>query len=79
MKVVALEQRSPEWQDWRRQGVTASDAAVLLGESSHKDRLPALGGEAGVIGAAGYQRQPECAARRSSGRRRPSGDGIGAG
>ena len=36
MKVVALEQRSPEWHHWRRQGVTASDAAVLLGESPHK-------------------------------------------
>ena len=36
MKVIALEQRSPEWQDWRRQGVTASDAAVLLGESLDK-------------------------------------------
>ena len=34
MKQVNLEQRSKEWSDWRRCGVTASDAAVLLGKKS---------------------------------------------
>ncbi len=32
MKTVNLEQRSQQWLDWRRCGVTASDAAVLLGK-----------------------------------------------
>ncbi|MVF23971.1 endonuclease [Methylocaldum sp. BRCS4] len=31
MKIVDLAQRSPEWHAWRRAGVTASDATVLLG------------------------------------------------
>lgn len=31
MKIVDLKQRTPEWYAWRRAGVTASDATVLLG------------------------------------------------
>ena len=38
MKQVNLEQRSKEWLDWRRCGVTASDAAVILGQSPYKSR-----------------------------------------
>lgn len=36
MKVVNLNQRSPQWHAWRSKGVTASDAAILLGLSPHK-------------------------------------------
>lgn len=36
MKVVNLNQRSPEWLAWRSHGITASDAAVVLGLSPHK-------------------------------------------
>ncbi len=36
MNVVNLSQRSPEWHAWRSKGVTASDAAILLGLSPHK-------------------------------------------
>jgi hypothetical protein len=31
MKIVDLTQRSPEWLRWRAQGVTASEAAIVLG------------------------------------------------
>lgn len=31
MRTVDLIQRTPDWHDWRRQGVTASDAGVLVG------------------------------------------------
>jgi putative phage-type endonuclease len=36
MKIVDLTQRSPEWLRWRTQGVTASEAAVVLGRSPYK-------------------------------------------
>ncbi|WP_257292547.1 lambda-exonuclease family protein [Endozoicomonas sp. ONNA1] len=38
MKQVNLEQRSREWFDWRSCGITASDAAVILGQSPYKSR-----------------------------------------
>ena len=36
MKIVDLSQRSPDWLRWRAQGVTASEAAVVLGRSPYK-------------------------------------------
>ena len=36
MKVIDITQRTPEWHAWRRQGVSASEAAVMLGISPHK-------------------------------------------
>ncbi|WP_295405806.1 lambda-exonuclease family protein [uncultured Thiocystis sp.] len=36
MKVVNLSQRSSEWLAWRSQGVTASEAAVIVGRSPYK-------------------------------------------
>ena len=36
MKIVDLTQRSPEWLRWRAQGVTASEAAIVLGRSPYK-------------------------------------------
>jgi putative phage-type endonuclease len=36
MKIVDLTQRSEEWLRWRAQGVTASEAAVVLGRSPYK-------------------------------------------
>lgn len=38
MKVVNYSQGSDEWLEWRRGGVTASDAAVLLGVSPYKTK-----------------------------------------
>lgn len=36
MHVVDISQRSPEWHSWRRGGVSASNAAVILGMSPYK-------------------------------------------
>lgn len=36
MKVVNLRQSGEDWLEWRKQGVTASDAAILLGLSPYK-------------------------------------------
>lgn len=36
MKIINLSQRDDLWKDWRRQGITASDAAILLGRSPYK-------------------------------------------
>lgn len=36
MKVIYLEQGSTKWLEWRRLGVTATDAVILVGESPYK-------------------------------------------
>jgi len=36
MRVIELDQRTPEWHRWRRQGITATESAVILGLSPHK-------------------------------------------
>jgi putative phage-type endonuclease len=36
MKIVDVTQRSAEWKQWRAQGVTASEAAIVLGRSPYK-------------------------------------------
>jgi putative phage-type endonuclease len=36
MKIIDIAQHSNAWHTWRRRGVTASDAAVLLGRSPYK-------------------------------------------
>ena len=33
MKLVSLEQRTPEWHRWRRAGITATEGAILTGRS----------------------------------------------
>lgn len=38
MKIINLPQRDKDWHDWRRKGITASDAAVLLGRSPYKTK-----------------------------------------
>ncbi|MBB3105153.1 YqaJ viral recombinase family protein [Azomonas macrocytogenes] len=38
MKIVNLEQGSEQWLAWRAQGITATDAAILLGRSKYKTR-----------------------------------------
>jgi putative phage-type endonuclease len=38
MKIVQLSQRDPAWHEWRRGGVTASEAAVLLEVSKEKTK-----------------------------------------
>lgn len=36
MRVIDVSQRSPEWHQWRKGGVTASSAAIILGRSPYK-------------------------------------------
>ena len=36
MKIVDVVQRTPDWERWRAQGVTASEAAIVLGRSPYK-------------------------------------------
>ena len=36
MKLLSLEQGSPEWIEWRKTVITATDSAVILGESPYK-------------------------------------------
>ena len=36
MKVIELQQRTPEWRQWRNSGVSASEAIVVLGLCGHK-------------------------------------------
>lgn len=36
MKIVNLSQRTPAWLAWRAQGVTASEAAVILNRSPYQ-------------------------------------------
>jgi len=36
MKIINLAQRTDEWLAWRRSGVTATDAVILLGKSPYK-------------------------------------------
>lgn len=38
MKIVNLSQRDDDWKAWRKQGITASDAAILLNRSPYKTR-----------------------------------------
>ena len=49
MKQVNVEQRSQQWLDWRRCGVSASDAAVILGVSPYKSRWQLWAEKSGVI------------------------------
>jgi putative phage-type endonuclease len=39
MKIIDLDQRSPEWRSWRFEGVTATDITVLMGSSPYKTIL----------------------------------------
>lgn len=39
MKVVDLEQRTPEWQEWRREGVSATSCAIIMGKNPDKTPL----------------------------------------
>ena len=36
MKIIDVAQRTPEWDRWRAQGITASESAVILGRSPYK-------------------------------------------
>ncbi|MET4694437.1 lambda-exonuclease family protein [Endozoicomonas lisbonensis] len=58
MKQVNLEQRSKEWHDWRRCGVTASDAAVILGQSPYKSRWQLWAEKSGILKEPDFSSNP---------------------
>ena len=39
MKVVDIQQRTPEWLEWRRHGISATSCAVIMGENPDKTPL----------------------------------------
>ena len=49
MKQVNIEQRSQAWLDWRQCGVSASDAAVILGVSPYKSRWQLWAEKSGIV------------------------------
>ena len=36
MKIIPIEQQSPEWFEWRKTGITASDMPIIMGVSPYK-------------------------------------------
>jgi len=38
MKIINVQQKEDDWLAWRRQGITATDAAIILGRSPYKTR-----------------------------------------
>ena len=41
-RIERLHQNTPEWHQWRRQGIGASDAPVIMGETPFKTPKNAL-------------------------------------
>ncbi|QCT95439.1 DNA recombination protein (plasmid) [Stutzerimonas degradans] len=39
MKVIDIQQRSPEWHEWRKNGISATSCAVIMGENPDKTKL----------------------------------------
>lgn len=39
MKIVDIAQRTPEWHEWRREGISATSCAVIMGENPDKTPL----------------------------------------
>ncbi|MBN2702383.1 MAG: YqaJ viral recombinase family protein [Methylothermaceae bacterium] len=58
MRVVNLKQRTPEWLWWRSRGVTASEAAVVLGESPYKTIWRLWAEKRGVVREANLDDNP---------------------
>ena len=58
MKQVNIEQRSQAWLDWRRCGVSASDAAVILGQSPYKSRWQLWSEKSGIVKEADLSANP---------------------
>ena len=58
MRQVNIGQRSQQWLDWRRYGVSASDAAVILGQSPYKSRWQLWAEKSGVATEADLSANP---------------------
>ncbi|MCK7472162.1 MAG: hypothetical protein MZU95_16445 [Desulfomicrobium escambiense] len=73
MHIIDLVQRSPEWQAWRAGGVTASEAAVILGRSPYQTPWRLQAEKTGLCAPAGSVGQPVRATGPTVRRHRPSG------
>ncbi len=49
MRIVDLAQRTPDWHRWRNGGITASEAAVILGRSPYQTRWQLWAQKTGLI------------------------------
>jgi len=58
MKIVDIPQRTPEWHQWRNEGVSASEADIVLGISSYKTRYRLYAEKKGLILPENLDRNP---------------------
>ena len=58
MNVINVCQRSPEWHAWRAAGVTASEAAVILGRSPYKTQWRLWAERTGITAPEDLSRNP---------------------
>jgi putative phage-type endonuclease len=49
MQLIPLKQRTPAWEAWRTQGITASEAPVILGRSPYKSHWRLWAERTGVV------------------------------
>ncbi|MFE8033089.1 YqaJ viral recombinase family protein [Thiohalocapsa marina] len=59
MKIIDIAQRTPEWERWRAQGITASEAAIILDRSPYKTRWRLWAERTGLARAADLSRNPQ--------------------
>lgn len=58
MRITDVIQRTPQWERWRAQGVTASEAAIILGRSPYKTRWRLWAERTGLARAADLSANP---------------------
>ncbi|RKT47025.1 YqaJ viral recombinase family protein [Thiocapsa rosea] len=58
MKLIPLKQRTPAWEAWRTQGVTASEAPVILGRSPYKTPWRLWAERTGVVAPEDLSNKP---------------------
>lgn len=61
MKIVDVAQRTPQWDRWRAQGITASESAIILGRSPYKTPWRLWAERTGLARAADLSRNPHVA------------------
>ena len=59
MKITDVIQRTPQWERWRAQGVTASEAAIVLGRSPYKTPWRLWAERTGIARAADLSANPQ--------------------
>jgi putative phage-type endonuclease len=61
MKIVDVAQRTPQWDRWRAQGITASESAIILGRSPYKTPWRLWAERTGLARPADLSRNPHVA------------------